>query len=143
MDLIKRQQNDSYTSLLDRFFNDEWRFGSQSVFNNDWVPATNIRELENGYEVEMSVPGMKKEDLSIDFANGTLTVTGKHTSDVESSNDNYKRREFSYSSFEKSFKLPEGITEKEISAKHENGILFIRLEKKNSWFKKSGSIKIK
>ena len=142
MDLMKRQ-NDNYSSLLDRFFNDEWRFGSQSVFNNDWVPATNIRELENGYEIEMSVPGMRKEDLSIDFANGKLTVTGKHSSETENNNENYRRREFGYASFEKSFRLPEGITEKEISAKHENGILFIRLEKKNSWFKKSGSIRIK
>lgn len=143
MDIIKRQHNGAYPSLLDRFFNDEWKFGSQSVFNNNWVPATNIRELENGYDIELSVPGFKKEDLGIEITNGTMVISGNHTVDTESEEGQYKRREFNHSSFQRTFKLPDGVTEKEISAKYENGILNIRLEKKSSWFNKSNSIKIK
>jgi len=126
MSLIKRS---SLPSLLDDFFNTE-KFFDTDFFKREWVPAVNIAEKDNQYEVELSVPGMKKEDIKVHLDGGVLTVSGESKSEKEDKEKKFTRREFSYSSFSRSFTLPENADENSINAKYENGILKLTIGKK-------------
>ncbi len=126
MSLIKRS---SLPSLLDDFFNTE-KFFDTDFFKREWVPAVNIAENDNQYEVELSVPGMKKEDIQVHLDGGVLTVSGENKSEKEDKNKKFTRREFTYSSFSRSFTLPDNADENSINAKYEDGILKLSIGKK-------------
>lgn len=102
----------------------------QSKFiNGDWNPATNVINNIDNYEVEIAVPGLKKEDFNVKIENGTLIVKGDSQKEEEEDTKNYTRKEFSSSSFSSYFALPDTIEDKDIVAKYEDGILHITLSK--------------
>jgi HSP20 family protein len=115
---------------------DDWFFGDipslmTSNFNDGMsVPKTNIKETEDSYFVEMAVPGMNKESFEINLDNQMLTVSAHNKEEKEDKTDRYTRREFGYSSFKRSFTLPEFIEESKIKASYNEGILNIELPKK-------------
>lgn len=89
----------------------------------------NLSSDEKQYSLEITAPGFTKEELSIDLKDNVLTIKGEHSSEVTENDKKYSRREFSRSSFIRSFIVPED-TSNEIDAKLENGVLFIDLKKK-------------
>ena len=89
----------------------------------------NVSETENDYTVELSVPGLTKENVKIELNDDILTVKGQKNEKESEQQDNYSYSEFSYSGFERSFTLPENVNTEEISAKHENGILKLTIPK--------------
>ena len=93
------------------------------------LPKTNIRETVDAYFVEMAVPGLKKDDLELKLDNQMLSISAETKKENEENKDNYTRREFGYSSFKRSFILPEFIDESKIKAKYNEGILSIELPK--------------
>jgi HSP20 family protein len=97
--------------------------------SNKSVGHVNLSSDETQYSLEVTAPGFTKEELSIDLKDNVLTVKGEHTTEVNESDKKYSRREFSRSSFARSFTVPENASG-EIDAKLENGILFIDLKKK-------------
>lgn len=97
---------------------------------NTTLPAVNIKESDDGYMVEMAVPGMEKADFKINLENKMLCIASEKKSETEKNEDNYSRKEFSYQSFSRSFSLPESVDEGKIEAKYENGILIINIPKK-------------
>lgn len=109
----------------DDFFND--RFWHKNVQDK---PAMNVKELKDYYLVELAAPGLTKKDFEIIIDNGYLKIFAEKSLEMEDELDNYKRREFSYNSFERSLLLPENIIEEEVRAKYENGILKFKLNKK-------------
>ncbi|MFZ5553591.1 MAG: Hsp20/alpha crystallin family protein [Bacteroidota bacterium] len=115
----------SIDNLLNDFFNDS--FLSREFAG--YVPAVNLQESENAYQLEVSAPGFTKEDFSISFNNGELEISGEHKSENSSEEKNYTRKEFSYGSFRRSFAFSEEVEDEKISAKYENGILKIELPK--------------
>jgi HSP20 family protein len=96
---------------------------------NDWfgksvaVPATNIAENGNGYELSIAMPGLKKEDIRIDVSGNILTVSAEKEESKEEENKQYTRKEFNYSSFSRSFTLPDEVIMEKIDAVYENGVL--------------------
>ncbi|HBQ59411.1 MAG TPA: heat-shock protein Hsp20, partial [Balneolaceae bacterium] len=82
-------------------------------------------ETDNSFEIEVALPGMKKDDINIDLDNGRLTISGERTFENEESNKNYHRLESGFGSFSRSFQLPDSIDEESINAKYENGVLDI------------------
>lgn len=92
-------------------------------------PLMNVSETENDYTVELSVPGLTKENVKIELNDDILTVKGQKNEKESEQQDNYSYSEFSYSGFERSFTLPENVNTEEISAKHENGILKLTIPK--------------
>jgi len=96
-----------------------------------WVnsPAVNVRETHDSYELEVAAPGLTKKDFEVSVDNGLLTISAKKESQKEENNVSYTRREFSYSSFSRTFTLPEGVKQDDIEANYENGILHITLPK--------------
>ncbi len=121
-------------SMLDRFFEGDLMDWNSSNFSdtNTTLPAVNIKEDNDQFMIEVAVPGMKKDDFKVDFDNGRLTISSeKQHEDVEKEGEKVTRREFSYQSFQRSFTIPENMVDAEkISAKYENGILHLKLPKR-------------
>ena len=93
------------------------------------VPAVNIREDEKNYSLELAVPGMDKKDLKIDINEDVLTISSESKHENEEDRDGYKRKEFSYSSFARTFYIPENINRDKIEAGYKDGILTVSLPK--------------
>lgn len=100
------------------------------------VPAVNVSETNDKYKIEVAAPGLKKEDFKINLENKVLTISSEREESKEDKNEKYRRREFSYSSFERSFSLPEVADDEKIQATYANGILCIDIPKKEMFIKK-------
>ena len=101
------------------------------VFQNSTssMPAVNIREDEKKYSLELAVPGIDKKDLKIDINEDVLTISSETKNESEESRDGYKRKEFSYTSFCRSFQIPENVNKDKIEANYKDGILTVALPK--------------
>ncbi len=101
------------------------------VFQNrtSSMPAVNIREDEKNYILELAVPGIDKKDLKIDINEDVLTISSETKIETEENKDGYKRKEFSYSSFCRSFYIPENVNRDNIEANYKDGILTVGLPK--------------
>ena len=93
------------------------------------MPAVNIREDEKSYILDLAVPGMDKKDLKIDINEDVLTISSESKHETEENKDGYKRKEFSYSSFCRSFYIPENVNRDKIEANYKDGILIVGLPK--------------
>lgn len=114
------------SSYIDSFFNDDF-FRIPSVFTQ---PSVNVVENEKEYRLEVAVPGFSKDDFAIDVDHNVLTISGEKKNETKEEKENYMRKEFSYTSFKRSFTLPETVNADKISAAYENGILNVHLPKK-------------
>jgi HSP20 family protein len=141
MSLIKRNRNflPSFSRLWDDddFFNRNLMNWGTSNFADmgTTLPAVNIRETDDSYEVEMAAPGMKKGDFKIELDNNILTISSEKTEEHDEGNGNekYSRREFSYQSFQRSFSLPkEVVDEEKIKAEYKDGMLHLTIPKKEA-----------
>ena len=97
-----------------------------------WRMATDIREVENGYELDMELPGYKKEDVNVDLENGYLTVSASHeeNNDEKDNKGNYIRRERRSGSCKRTFYVGDKVSEEDIHAKFEDGVLKLTVPKK-------------
>jgi HSP20 family protein len=129
MNLVKRNANSNglFPSVMDELFKD-WMGGTQVI--NRMVPPVNIRENENSFMVELMAPGMRKEDFNIELENDLLTISSEIKQENNEENGKYTKREFTFSSFRRSFTLPETVKEDDINASYQDGILKITLPKK-------------
>jgi HSP20 family protein len=93
------------------------------------IPAANIIENKDHYEVNLAVPGMKKEDFNIDVEGNVLTISAEKEEKKEEKDERYSRKEFSYTSFSRSFTLPDWVNKDKIDASYENGLLKVNLPK--------------
>ncbi len=94
------------------------------------VPAVNISEEKGAFKIAMAAPGMKKEDFRIDVTDESLTISSQQASQREEKKDNYRKEEYNFSSFTRTFELPESVIAGSIEAKYTDGILEITLPKK-------------
>ncbi len=117
-----------FPALMNDIFKPDWFGGMENLNSN--VPAVNILENETGFELELAIPGFKKDDFNVEIDDNVLTISSELKSKKENNEDNYTRREFSYTSFKRAFTLPETIDEAKINANYENGILRLSLPKK-------------
>jgi HSP20 family protein len=93
------------------------------------MPSVNIREDEKNFILELAVPGIDRNDLKIDINEDVLTVSSETRNESEENKDGYKRKEFSYSSFCRSFYIPENVNRETIEAKYKDGVLSVHLPK--------------
>lgn len=137
----------SLPSLLDRFFNDELSFNmipsrwGNLVSNSNLgttLPAVNIRETGDSFIVELAAPGMNKKDFKVECNNQILHIYYTHSEESKegSRESDYWRQEFNFTSFDRSFQLPETVNSEQIQAKYEDGILRVTMAKKEEARKK-------
>lgn len=129
MALPNRYSFPTLASMVENFF------GPDDAMQRFWdrspkVPAVNVSETDQGYQLEVAAPGMKKDDFDVEVKDGVLTISSETRSEREEEENNYTRREFSYSSFTRSFVLPEQVEADHIKASYRDGILYLDLPKK-------------
>lgn len=115
-------------SLLSDFFDNDSFFNSS--LSRQSVPAVNVKENEKSFEIELAAPGLSKKDFKVIAENGVLTISSEKKFEEEKMEKGYTRREFSYSSFSRSFVLPENTNEEDVKASYEDGVLKVMVAKK-------------
>ena len=109
----------------------------------DFVPAVNTREADDAYYVEVDLPGVEKEDISIDVKDNVLTISGERKLEEERKEDEFYRVESFYGKFERSFSLPEDVDADKIEAEAKDGVLTVKIPKAQSVDKAPKKIEIK
>ncbi len=120
-------------SLFDHFFeNDLFDWSNRNFSNtNTTLPSVNIKEGNEGFEVEMAAPGLDKKDFKVELNGDVLTISSeKKTENETKEGEQFTKKEFSYQSFSRSFTLPNSVDNEKINAKYDNGILRIMIPKK-------------
>ena len=131
MKLIKKNNGTSHfpsfvDSVFENFFNENWP--TSSGWNQN-VAKVNISETEESYHVELAAPGMKRDDFKIEIEGDLLSISAETKTENTETDKKYNRKEWSYSSFKRSFTLPENVDEESIKAGYTDGILTIDIPK--------------
>ena len=110
--------------------------GWDDLFEDDFfktkttLPAMNVKEHEDDFEIEFAVPGFSKEDFEVSIENDILYVSAEKSMEDMEDEEDYTRREFSYSSFNRTFQLPKSVdVSKEVKANYKDGVLKLKLFK--------------
>ncbi len=116
-------------SLFDDFFKpwNEWFENAGTPSRMLTIPAVNVTEDPRHYLVSLAVPGMKKDDFRIDVEGNMLTIESEKEESSEEKEGKYTRKEYNYSSFSRSFNLPEDVKQENIEAVYKDGVLSITL----------------
>lgn len=125
-----RKERRFFPSIVDEFFGRDFipdLFEFQTGVN---MPSVNVIEGKDDFKIEVAAPGLNKEDFKIDLDNNVLTITSEREEKNEDENQRYMRREFSYSSFKRSFSMPQSVDASNIKATHNNGVLTITIPKR-------------
>ena len=125
--------------VFDSIFNDTF-FSDRMVSR---VPAVNISESPDHYHLELAAPGLKKEDFKLSLERDVLSISVELQSKNDSQERNYNKREFSYSSFVRSFTLPDAADTNGIDARYVDGVLCIDISKREEARMQSRQIEIK
>lgn len=126
MNLI-RKQTPFFPSLIDDFINTDWNLKAPTFSGT--VPSVNIKEFDSQFEIELAVPGMKKDDFEIEVEDGVLSISSTQEEEQFNEKGKFTRREFSYSSFRRSFTLPDSVNPTKIDATYKEGVLLVLLPK--------------
>ncbi len=119
----------SLTNVVDEFFNRG--IGELVGYDHAFsVPSVNVVENPQNFLLEVAAPGLEKGDFKVSVENGSLNISAKKEKKEEVQDGKYTRREFNYTSFSRSFNLPEGVKPEEVQAVYENGVLKVTLPKK-------------
>ena len=114
----------------------------EDLFDDDFfkvkrsLPAMNVKEHEDDFEIEFAVPGFSKEDFQVSIEDDVLYVSAEKSSEDFEDEDTFTRKEFSYSNFKRTLQLPKSVdVSEEIEGKYEDGILRLRLLKMKDFLK--------
>lgn len=121
-----------FDELFSDFFEGELFPARANTLRSSSLPAANIKEDEKSYHVELAAPGMKKDDFKIELDENLLSIRTEKQEEHKEENEKYTKREFNYTSFVRSFRLPEEVNQEEISASYKDGILKLEIPKLES-----------
>jgi HSP20 family protein len=133
MDLIRWNPLKEMVSLrerMSRVFDDPlFRFDgrSEETEMGAWLPAVDMFEKDDHLVIKAELPGMEKKDISLDFKDGVLTLSGVRKQENEVREENFYRREMSYGKFVRSFSLPADSDAEKIKADFQNGVLTVEV----------------
>jgi HSP20 family protein len=130
IDLIKWNPWEDMSLFRDRFN----RLFESATRNDDggtglWYPAADLMVKDDAFVIKAELPGLNKEDISLDVENGVLTLKGERKLETEVNEANVYRRELSYGKFVRSFRLPASIDPDTIKAEFKNGLLIVEVPK--------------
>ena len=136
MRIVKYNNNNVFPSLINEFFNDD--FGMNFLNRSHSVPSVNSLENNDSFEIDLAVPGMKKEDFTIELNDKVLVISSETSNTME--NDKMRLNEFNFSSFQRSFRVPDSVDLDKIKANYKNGILKIKLPKRKESISKPSRV---
>lgn len=117
-------------AFWDEFFPDWQDFNGKKTTPFLTVPPVNISEEKDHFSISMAAPGMKKEDFKIDVSGNQLSISAEKETSEEKKGEKFTKREYNYSSFFRSFDLPDSVVEDKINAAYTDGVLRLTLPKK-------------
>lgn len=120
-----------FSDIMDEFFND-----AVNTRRNNFMPSINISETDDQFLISAELPGMNKEDITIDLENSRLTISGERSFHNKEEGKKFHRVETQYGSFNRSFQLPDNVDEESIEASYEDGLLHISIKKDEEKVKK-------
>ena len=120
---------------IEPFWQREWTLGA--------TPAVDIVEKDNAYEVVADLPGMDEKNIEVNIANGTLTIKGEKQEEKEEKKKDYYLQERCFGSFQRSFRVPEGVDANKIDAQFKKGVLTVTMPKTVEAQKPAKKIEIK
>src|SRR5690606_7550388 len=137
------RQREAVPSMFDDFFRpwNEWFDNGGFMSRTLSMPAVNISEAKDSYLVSLAVPGMKKDDFKVDVEGIMLTISSEKSETKEASAEKCTRKEYNYSSFSRSFTIPDDVEIEKIDARYQDGVLKLTLPRKEE-AKKSSAKKI-
>ena len=136
MRIVKYNNNNVFPSLINEFFNDD--FGMNFLNRSHSVPSVNSVENNDSFEIDLAVPGMKKEDFTIELNDKVLVISSETSNTME--NDKMRLNEFNFSSLQRSFRVPDSVDQDKIKANYKNGILKIKLPKRKESISKPNRV---
>ena len=136
MRIVKYNNNNVFPSLINEFFNDD--FGMNFFNRSHSVPSVNSLENNDSFEIDLAVPGMKKEDFTIELNDNVLVISSETSNTME--NEKMRLNEFNFSSFQRSFRVPDSVDQDKIKANYKNGILKIKLPKRKESISKPNRV---
>ncbi|MBO6607506.1 Hsp20/alpha crystallin family protein [Psychroserpens sp.] len=123
---------------LKSFLSDDAFFTHNFLEEDSLMPAMNVKEHDMDYEIEFAAPGFSKEDFEVTIDDNILNVTGEKKKELEEKEEEFTRREFSYSSFKRSLALPKSVNmDQDVKATYKDGILKLKLQKKEDFKEQS------
>lgn len=122
----RNRRHPLFNELFDEFFGGKSLSGALA----SKAPAVNVSEDKDQYHVELAAPGLQKEDFNLNVEDDVLTISVEKKEEKDEKENGYTRREFNYSSFTRSFTLPETVDTENIKAVYNDGILGIDIPKK-------------
>lgn len=141
MSLVKWNNKNLFPTFFDDFFADTEALYPATANRFSQV-AVNISESENAFHLELAAPGLNKEDFNIEINNQTLFINFEQEENKEENEKNYTRKEYSFNSFSRSFRLPDNTIDTDINARYENGILKVDIKKKELKEKKVLNVQV-
>ncbi len=139
---IEREFNRMWNTLGSRFGLTRREDFDEEYENAVWMPLTDIYEDNDNYYLKVDLPGMKKDDVKISYADGTLSISGERAEEKQSKDAQFHRIERSYGKFFRSFNIPKEIKEDKISAEFKDGQLTITIPKAEEVKPKEIEIKV-
>lgn len=126
--MIRRRS--SLPTFVDDFFGDDLFRNFLDESERATTPSVNIKEGKDDFAIEVAAPGLDKKDFSINLNNNVLEISSEKEVKDESKDEKVMRREFRYTSFKRSFTLPDTVDAEKIKASYNNGILSIKIPKR-------------
>lgn len=142
MTIVKREPLREIEDIFDRYTRSfGWPMG-ELVSKGDWAPRVDISETEEELTIQAELPDVRKEDMRIRIEDGVLELRGERKSAEEEKGRTFHRVERFYGSFYRSFALPESVDQEKIQAKYHDGVLEIRLPKREQPKRKGIEVKL-
>jgi len=143
MTLVKWNPTSSLMTDFDRIFDSMFSPGWPRISaGQSWMLAVDVNETEKEFFLSADMPGLDKNDVSVDIHDGVITIKGERAIDNEKSTDGYRIRERQLGSFNRSFRLPDNVNEDKVAAKFKNGVLTVTLPKTKEILPEGRQIKI-
>lgn len=118
----------SFTSLMNAFFEEPVKAGAAEKY--EFMPASDIVEHASAYEIRISLPGMKKEDIKISLDGDRLTISGERSQNLTEESSRFLKREITYGKFSRTYTLGKADASG-IEARYENGLLLLNVPKQS------------
>jgi HSP20 family protein len=137
-----RVRGPRFSNLLDNIFENEFPAFVQNEWNKFASPSVNIKETKDAYQIQVAAPGFAKDQFNVKVEDNLLTISSEAKEEKLEEGEKYTRKEYSHSSFKRSFTLPKTVVADKITATYENGILHVSLPKIEE-AKQKGAIEVK
>jgi HSP20 family protein len=143
MSLINRNPQNTLFPAFSSWIDDVFPENAFKTIKNVSIPAVNITETNDVFKLKVAAPGFKKEEFKLEVQNGMLTISGETKEEKEEKDERYTRQEYAFSSFSRSFAVPENVNGEAITAEYADGVLNVILPKKQADERPSVQIVVK